>query len=97
MDCTACGAPLAKPPGRVLGISVEVLGDEVGYAWRRCAACGAWTEERVRDRFLGPEERSVHGPIDDAAMQRLLALLPSCPAPWDKRCDCPAHRHMQGA
>ena len=89
MECTGCRAQIDGATARSLAISVEALGDEVSYRWWRCPECGAWTEERVWDRFLGPEERSIHGPIDDAAMAPLVDALPRCPAPWDNTAIAP--------
>jgi len=46
-------------------------GDEYSDELHRCAACGAWAVVTIVDRFSGPVERKVYGPLsDEEAVER---------------------------
>jgi len=85
--CCACGAILdpdgtekARPPS----ISGSVMGDEITETCY-CVACRVYTIEVVRDRFLGEESVSYHGPVPKERGDRQVPLISACPDPWNKR------------
>jgi hypothetical protein len=93
MQCAQCGKAFDPEirEGRVASISGSIMGDEHIETAYFCRACGQYTIEVVRDRFLGETEISVFGPLSKAEGDARVALIRECVEPWNKRCRCAAH------
>ncbi len=63
LRCPACGAPLGATTLEAAGSERSPWGDEYSDELHRCAGCGAWAVVTVVDRFSGPEETKVYGPM----------------------------------
>lgn len=92
--CGGCGADLGDAART--SIAFEVMGDVHTDIYLECGACGAFMRESWRDRFVGEESRTLHGPIDAAAGAVEVALIGTCPDPSSSRCRCAAHRQAAG-
>jgi hypothetical protein len=85
--CARCHAALGACEASITG---DVFGDACTDSYFPCPACGAYTLELLRDRFLGEDESRFSTLGHDEARRR-IALVARCPDPSDKRCRCPAH------
>lgn len=73
--CPACEAPLGETTLHARGEDRSPWGDEYSDELHRCAACGAWSVVTFVDRFCGPEERKIVGPMsDEEAAERREAM-----------------------
>jgi len=88
LKCSQC----ARPRERTAYICFEPMGDEFIESWFFCADCGVYTVELYQDRFLGPSDASVRGPIPRAEGDAAVERIRRCPSPSSKRCDCATHR-----
>lgn len=70
--CPSCRAPLGEGTLEASGGERSPWGDDYCDELHRCGNCGVWAVVTVVDRFCGPEEMLVHGPIsaEEAAERR---------------------------
>jgi len=94
ITCVQCKRELPADDGPQAGISISVMGDEYIYSYWRCDACGFYTVESYLDRFMGDSEVTFLPPIPQAVGEHCVALARQCPTPYDKTCECPAHRAL---
>jgi len=80
----------------VASISGSIMGDEYIDTYYYCSKCGVYTVEVCHDRFTGPEETSVRGPLAKAQGDSKVEIIRQCTRPWDKKCRCDAHRSYFG-
>lgn len=96
MPCLRCRAPLDRRRDRLVGFSVDVMGDDHVYTYFGCPACGAVSVECWHDRFLGGEEENEVtwlGPFERSLAEEVRHLLRAwCRDPHDRHCSCRAHR-----
>jgi hypothetical protein len=90
LKCGACGRAFALPE-QVACISGTIMGDECTDCYYWCEACGVYTMRLYRDVFTGPEVSHDSSPLSREEGNRRIALIRSCPEPYDGRCRCPAH------
>ncbi len=90
MKCTSCQDEL-RPESSIAAITGGILGDEVCDVFYLCPACGFYTIVTCWDRFSGEESSRIEGPVPRTEGDALVALIRSCPTPWDKTCRCQAH------
>jgi len=93
--CSRCRRPFAETD-RVACISAKIMGDECTDCFYWCEACGVYTIRLYRDVFVGPETAHDSKPISKEEGDRRLALIRSCPEPWNERCRCEGHRAYFG-
>ena len=98
VNCAQCKQELGSKQKEemVASISGGIMGDEYIDTYFYCAKCGLYTVEVYHDRFLGPEEIIVHGPLARAEGDKKVALIKQCSEPWNKKCRCDAHRAYFG-
>jgi hypothetical protein len=73
--CPACRAPLGEATLDATGWERSPWGDEYSDQLHRCENCGAWAIVTMVDRFSGPEETKVDGPLsDEEAAERREAM-----------------------
>ena len=94
MRCSNCGLDLGDTKTREAFICVLVAGDEYIYSYWRCSACGFYTLETYRDRFMGSEDISVDAPIDPDEGKATVDFIRQCPEPNNKHCRCHVHEQF---
>jgi len=73
--CPACRAPLGDGTLDARGGERSPWGDDFSDELHRCTNCRAWAVVTVVDRFSGPEETKVYGPLsDEEAAERREAM-----------------------
>lgn len=92
--CSQCGKALDMT-ARAAGISVFQQGDERIDSWFWCVDCGVWTLEEYLDVFIGESRITVRGPIRREAGEKRIGIIQRCPTPFDKWCECEAHREYE--
>lgn len=65
-NCPVCGEPLGKGSCQSSSWERSPYGDEFSDELHRCRKCGAWSLLTSVDRFSGPDEVKVDGPLTDA-------------------------------
>ncbi len=95
VQCSKCGKELGAED-RLASISGSIMGDEYIDTYFLCIPCQLYTVEVYHDRFSGPEEVSVRGPVSKAEGDASVALIGQCSEPWDKKCRCQAHQSYFG-
>lgn len=73
--CPGCGTPLGAASVRATGGERAPSGDDYADALHHCSVCGAWSVVTVVDRFCGPEETRVHGPLTDEDVRDRLSAM----------------------
>jgi hypothetical protein len=63
--CPGCGAGLTSSSLQAQGWERSPYGDEFSDELHRCPDCGAWSLVSVVDRFCGPDEVKVSGPLSE--------------------------------
>lgn len=95
IKCLQCGKVLEAngiESARVAIISGSVMGDEYTDSYLFCAECQVYTMEVCHDRFLGPEEIAIKGPLSKEKGDEQVSIIKRCLTPWDKKCRCEAHQ-----
>ena len=96
MNCANCGRDIPDPPPCSASIWVEVMGDEYGYSYVACPACGFYTASSSRDSFtMGYTEHPPRA-ISKEKGDEIVRLIETCPNVFNKRCTCPAHQEFRG-
>jgi len=73
--CPKCRAQLGQGTLDATAWERTPWGDEFSDELHRCANCGTWAVVTVVDRFVGPAETSVDGPLsDEEAAERREAM-----------------------
>ena len=74
-SCPECHAPLGQGTLDATAWERSPWGDEFSDELHRCVNCGVWAVVTVVDRFSGPVETTVHGPLsDEEAAERREAM-----------------------
>jgi hypothetical protein len=96
--CRECGGVLdnAGESCRVASISTMQLGDEYTETYYRCPACDVYTIEQYDEPFMGEGHATLDGPVPRELGDSRISVIRRCPEPWNKSCDCPAHREYFG-
>ncbi len=94
MQCVKCGQEFPRGSNRSAAISIFVLGDEYIYSYWYCSSCDVYTVEQYHDRFAGPDSVNILPAVSKEVGDRAVALIGSCPRPYDKNCECPSHRAL---
>lgn len=89
VECKMCGAEL---PEKIICISAELSGDEYTECWYFCEKCAVYTVKSYTETFDGGESSKVYGPIAQEEGDAKVALAKRCATPWEKKCDCDAHK-----
>jgi hypothetical protein len=94
MKCSQCGREFSwdKEGGMVASLSGSIMGDEYIETYFYCDSCNKYTLEIFHDRFLGEDDVSIRGPISKEEGDIQVKLMNECPEPWNKKCDCNAHK-----
>jgi hypothetical protein len=87
--CKKCGAGIPENP---VCISAELSGDEYTECWYFCGKCGVYSVESFTEPFADEETTRVEGPIPKDEGDKKVALARQCETPWEKKCDCDAHK-----
>lgn len=75
VHCPACRAALGDETCRASAWDRSPSGDEYADEIHRCGGCGAWWVVTRVDRFCGPEEMKIDGPLTaEEAQQRCTAM-----------------------
>jgi hypothetical protein len=98
VNCAQCKQELGSKQKEemIASISGGIMGDEYIDTYFYCAKCGVYTVEVYHDRFSGPEEIFIRGPMPKAEGDKKVALIKQCAEPWNKKCRCDAHRAYFG-
>ena len=93
IKCSKCEKVLEtdKENKRIAIISGSIMGDEYTESYIFCTECQVYTVEIYRDRFLGPEQVSIKGPLSKEEGDKIINIIKKCPEPWNKKCRCNAH------
>jgi hypothetical protein len=94
MTCANCGAEIAEPPFKT-GIWVEVMGDEYGFGYVACEACGYFTESSSRDSITAGDFEYAPRSFSKERGEQIVRLIGACPDRSDKRCECPVHEKFR--
>ena len=92
-NCSRCDGEIDTP---VISISGSIMGDEYIDSYYYCTKCRVYTLEKLHDRFFGEQSIRTSGPLTKAEGEARVTLIKTCPSPWDKNCQCPAHREYFG-
>ena len=95
VKCSRCGRPFRNDE-RLSAISGEVMGDEYIDSYFLCPDCDVYTREIYHDRFCGPDETDIVGPLARADVDKKVKTAKRCKEPWNKKCRCRAHRSYFG-
>ena len=95
MNCANCRNNIPDPPPRSAGIWVEVMGDEYGFGYVECPACGFYTESSSRDSITGGDMEYSPRAITKEKGDEIVRLIETCPDRSDKRCSCPVHQKFR--
>jgi hypothetical protein len=98
IKCLKCGKILESDGGnkREAVISGSIMGDEYVESYFFCDDCQVYTVEIYRDKFSGPEQISMNGPLSKKEGDKKISIIKRCKNPWDKKCRCKAHRKYFG-
>jgi hypothetical protein len=98
INCTQCGRRLDQKTKNawVASICGSIMGDEHIETYFFCNTCGVYTVEVYHDRFLGEDEVHMRGPVSKTEGDAAIGLIKQCSTPWNKKCDCEAHRSYFG-
>ena len=80
MKCANCRSDIPDPPPRSAGIWVEVMGDEYGYGYVACPACGFYTESSSRDSITGGDTEYPPRPLPKEKGDEIVRLIRTCPS-----------------
>jgi hypothetical protein len=94
MKCSKCDSGLGDMNSRIAFICLDIAGDERIESYWFCKACGFYTLESYRDRFMGSTIVTIDDPIEQADGEAIVATLKACPDPNNKRCSCSVHQSM---
>jgi len=75
MRCPACRAELSGETCRASAWDRSPWGDEYADELHQCGGCGVWWVVTWVDRFCGPEEKRIDGPLTAAEAQQRLAAM----------------------
>jgi len=92
--CSRCHKPFPQEP--VAFITGRIFGDECTDCYYWCEACQVYTVRLYRDAFCGEETSHESDPIPKEEGDRRVALIRSCPEPYEGRCKCAGHRAYFG-
>ena len=95
LRCSVCRRSF-RTEERVALICGTIMGDECTDCYYWCEICQVYTIRLYRDAFLGEETHRDSDPISREEGERRLALIRSCPEPWNGRCRCDGHREYFG-
>ena len=97
MKCVNCQSEIPEPPPRSAGIWVEAMGDEYGFGFVACPACGFYTESSSRDSFTlaGGDIEYPPRAVPKDEGDEIVRLIQTCPDPGDKRSNCPVHERFR--
>jgi len=97
--CSQCERRFDQETGEawVASICGSIMGDETIETFYYCEACGVYSVEVYRDRFLGEDEVRARGPVPKAEGDAAVELIKQCAEPWNKKCRCAAHRSYFGS
>ncbi|MFH0976652.1 MAG: hypothetical protein V1874_12790 [Spirochaetota bacterium] len=96
--CLKCGRDFDDNDTKVepVSISGSIMGDEYTDSYYFCKSCSLYTKMVYYDKFLGEGDSSAHGPLSKEEGDKRVRLIRKCSTPWDKTCDCAAHRAYFG-
>jgi len=90
MGCGRCGANLSG--ARSVAIEFDFMGNEHSDRYTQCPKCRAWTVNASFEGFLTDTWQERAWTAADDRTAAFVALIERCPTPFDKRCNCEAHR-----
>ena len=63
--CPGCGEPLTKATCQSTSWERSPYGDEFSDELHQCTQCHAWSLMTFVDRFSGPDELKIEGPLTE--------------------------------
>jgi hypothetical protein len=73
--CPACRAELTHGTHKAIRGDRSPWGDEYADELHQCAWCGAWAVVTSVDRFAGPDETRVDGPLSPEEVEEWRQLM----------------------